>query len=76
MLKEYKDMNPGQAGIPKTDFPRLLEKTLKRADPGKHLPAAFDKCGLYPVNVDRAMERIPHKDMDCADSIKELLNST
>ncbi len=76
MLKEYKDMNPGQAGIPKTDFPHLLEKTLKRADPGKHLPAAFDKCGLYPVNVDRAMERIPHKDMDCADSIKELLISS
>jgi hypothetical protein len=76
VLKEYKDLNPSQAGIPKTDFPRLLEKTLKRADPGKHLPAAFEKCGLYPVNVDRAMERIPHKDMDCSDSIKELLNSS
>jgi hypothetical protein len=76
VLKEYKEKNPGQAGIPKTDFPRLLEKTLIRADPGKHLPAAFEKCGLYPVSVDRAMERIPHKDMDCSNSIKELLNSS
>ncbi len=67
-MKEYKDLNPGQAGIPKTDFPHLLEKTLKRANPGKYLPAAFEKCGLYSVNVD--------KDMDCPDSMKELLNAS
>jgi hypothetical protein len=76
VLAEYKSSNPLQVGVPKTEFPRLLNKTLLRANPGQHLPAAFRKCGLYPVDASKAMERIPSRDMDATESIKELLNST
>jgi DDE superfamily endonuclease len=75
-LTDYKGRHPNQAGVPKTDFPRLLERTFQRANPGNNLPAAFEKCGLYPVNVNRAVERVPHREMDAPDTIRELLNST
>jgi hypothetical protein len=75
VLQAYKDKHPTQIGLPKTDFPRLLAETLDRADPGKNMAAAFNKCGLYPVNIDRAVERIPDREMECDDSIREILHS-
>jgi hypothetical protein len=64
VLTAYKQQHPSQVGINKTDFPGLLNKLLEKAKPGQHLPAAFEKCGLYPVNRDRAVERIPHREME------------
>jgi hypothetical protein len=56
--------------VSKTDFPRLLERTFQRAKPGNNLLAAFEKCGLSPVNVNRAVERVPHREMDAPDTIR------
>jgi hypothetical protein len=50
---------------------------MKEANPGQHLPAAFEKCGLHPLNVDRAVERIPSRSMECdRETTRELLSST
>jgi hypothetical protein len=76
ILTEYKGRHPSQVGIPKTDFPRLLATLLERTNPAQYMPAAFDRCGLYPVNVARAVERIPHRSIESSESARELLNST
>jgi hypothetical protein len=36
---------------------------LEKANWASTSPAAFEKCGIYPMNRDRAMERIPHRRM-------------
>jgi len=77
VLTDYKLKHPKEASIPKTEFPRLLDALLKKADPGCHLPAAFLKCGLHPISKEKAMERIPHRDMAVDnEDIGELMNST
>jgi hypothetical protein len=75
LLTKYKEKNPKQAGITKVEFPRLLAELLTTANPGQHLKAAFNKCGLYPVNAARAVERIPAKTMECdTDTTRELMD--
>jgi hypothetical protein len=77
VLSDYKQRNPRQAGINKTDFPALLSKTLEKANLGQHLPAAFEKCGIYPVNRDRTVERIPHRRMEVdTKNARQIMNST
>jgi hypothetical protein len=77
ILTAYKQQHPSQVGINKTDFPGLLNKLLEKAKPGQHLPAAFEKCGLYPVNRDRAVERIPHREMETEnENAPRLMDST
>ncbi len=56
-----------------------MPELLTTANPGQHLEAAFNKCGLYPVNAARAVqvERIPAKTMECdTDTTRELTDST
>jgi hypothetical protein len=65
-----------QVGIPKTAFPRLLKKTTKRANHGQQMAAAFRNCSLFSVDLSKAMERIPSRDMDAPETIRELLNPT
>ena len=76
LLTKYKAQHPTQTGIPKTVFPRLLARLLSTSKPGQHLPAAFEKCGLYPVDVEKGVQRIPDRRMACTDSVRELLDST
>lgn len=77
ILTAYKLKNPKVVGIQKTDFPSLLASLILKADPGKHLPAAFDKCGLFPVNSARGMERIPSRRMVTdSETTRALLDST
>jgi hypothetical protein len=77
VLTNYKLKNPKEASIPKTEFPRLLNSVLAKADPGRHLPAAFLKCGLHPVSKEKAMERIPHRSMALDnDDMRDLMNSS
>jgi len=50
---------------------------METADPGVHLPAALEKCGLFPINAERGMERIPHRNMDIdPETTRALLNAT
>jgi hypothetical protein len=77
ILTQYKARNPNVTGIQKTDFPSLLDALLKEAKPEKNLPAAFAACGLYPVNPEKAMKRIPSRSMDVeTGSARELLDSS
>jgi hypothetical protein len=77
ILTEHKRNFPKETGISKVHFPQLLDKLMKEANPGQHLPAAFGKCGLHPLNVDRAVERIPSRSMECdRETTRELLSST
>jgi hypothetical protein len=77
VLKDYKKKNPKVAGIDKSDFPALLKKVLDLAKPGNNLPAAFGKCGIFPISKDKAVQRIPHRRMEVDSELtKELLTST
>ena len=45
--------------------------------PGRYLPKAFEKCGLFPINPDKPMERIPSRHMPLdRESTRALLNAT
>jgi hypothetical protein len=58
ILTTHKNQHPAESGVQKSHFPSLLAKVYDE-DPGKYLPAAFERCSLYPVNISRAVERIP-----------------
>ncbi len=75
VLKTYKVKYPSKAGIDKAHFPTLLRKTLERSQIGNHLPAGFAKCGLFPVSLAKATERLPSLDNEVLDdSFKEILD--
>ena len=76
ILSDFKKKHPKETGIAKNDFPRLLKEAIKKSDPERHLPKAFEKCGLFPASFDKAVECIPFRDMECSESVRDLLNST
>ena len=77
VLTEYKAAFPNNVGINKSDFPPLLEKVLRLADLGRHLPAGFRKCGLVPVCLQEALSRIPSRDMEVnSEEMRDLMDST
>jgi hypothetical protein len=53
----------------KTDFPCLLDKALQRANPGQLLTVVFEKCRLFPINLVRAVKKVPHKKKECHQSV-------
>jgi hypothetical protein len=59
-LMEFKKKNPKEANIPKAQFPALLKAMLSQLKPEEHMPHAFRKCGLHPVDVEQVLQRIPH----------------
>ena len=59
MLREYKELNPGVKIMAKTCFPSYLKELVKRCKPGNLMEAAFEKCGIFPINVDKSLERLP-----------------
>jgi len=77
ILDDFKVKHPKEAGIQKSDFPPLLKQLLEEVQPGKYLPAAFERCGLFPVDITKAVERIPHRSMETnSETIKEILSSS
>ncbi len=64
-------------GILKTDIPDLRKALMEAANPGQHLLATFNKCGLIPVNLSRVMNRIPSCSMAVVPgTTRTVLNST
>lgn len=59
MLRRITDADPTAKVLKKTEFPGLLKELLESLKPGQHLPKAFEKCGLYPINRDKVLDRIP-----------------
>jgi hypothetical protein len=59
-LKKYADMDPTAKLLKKTEFPRMLKELLLELKPVEHLPKAFEKCGLVPINRQKVLDRIPN----------------
>jgi hypothetical protein len=59
ILTDSTAKNPNLVGIQKSDFPSLLDALLRKVQREKPLPAVLAACGLYPLNIDRPMNRIP-----------------
>jgi hypothetical protein len=58
-LRKYADKDPTAKLLLKTEFPSMLKELLEALSPEKHLPTAFKKCGLVPVNREKVLERLP-----------------
>jgi len=65
-----------QVGINRVHFTKLLKKCMEKADLGRHLPAGFEKCGLVPVSLQKALAKVPGKDMEIEEpEMRDLMNS-
>jgi len=58
-LRRYQDQDPEAKLIQKTEFPAMLLELLGALDTKKSLPSAFRKCGLFPINRQEVVDRIP-----------------
>jgi hypothetical protein len=58
-LKAYADLDPAAKLLKKTEFPRMVKELLDSLNPKEHLPKAFEKCGLVPLNRQKVLERLP-----------------
>lgn len=58
-LQNYADKDPSACLLTKTIFPAMLRELLDGLKPGQYLPKAFEKCGLFPINKEKVLERIP-----------------
>jgi hypothetical protein len=61
ILTEWKRRNQRLPSIPKTEFPQLLKQAIDKCRPGRHLPPGFEKCGLWPISLEKALSRLPKK---------------
>jgi hypothetical protein len=41
------------------EFPKMLKELVNSLKPLQHLPNAFEKCGLFLVNCEKVLWRIP-----------------
>jgi hypothetical protein len=57
-LKAYSDKDPAADLLQKTEFLKMLKELLDTLKPGLLLPNAFEKCGLWPINQEKALEKI------------------
>jgi hypothetical protein len=58
-LRKYADRDPTAKLLLKTEFPSMLKELLEALSPEKHLPTAFKKCSLVPVNHEKVLGRLP-----------------
>ncbi len=49
-LKAYCDKDPAADLLQKTEFPKMLKELLDTLKPGRLLPKAFEKCGIWQIN--------------------------
>ena len=60
ILTKFKTSYPNLASIPKVVFPTLLKKLQTEMEKKPNiLSPAFEKCGIYPLNRDKVLSRIP-----------------
>ena len=62
MLRDYQSANPSFKSLAKTDFPRLLAELIGKLETADLLKNGFRKCGLYPLNPEEVMVKIPHRE--------------
>jgi hypothetical protein len=63
ILLRYKTKKNGSSvGIPKADFPKLLKEVLQCLEEGngtENMKSGFKKCGIYPLNRNEVLQRLP-----------------
>jgi hypothetical protein len=64
-LKAFADKDPATKLLLKPEFPKMLKELVNSLKPLQHLPKAFEKCGLHPVNCQKVLERIPSAANPC-----------
>ncbi len=58
-LKAYADRDPAAKLLLKMEFPKMLKELVNSLKPLQHPPNAFEKCGLFLVNCEKVLWRIP-----------------
>ena len=59
MLRAYGDKDPYVKLLVKSHFLKMLKELVASLKPQDLLPAAFQKCGLYPLDRSKVVEFIP-----------------
>lgn len=64
-LRVYSDQDPSCKLLDKPFFPKMLKEVITAVNGEEnplhspHLPNAFQKCGLWPINRQKVLDRIP-----------------
>jgi hypothetical protein len=58
-LRRYQDQDPNFKILQKTEFPGMLKELVMSLDTQRILHQAFKKCGLFPIDREQVLERIP-----------------
>ena len=58
-LQMKKEADPKFNALKKQDFPVNLRELIVNLNPKEHMPKAFEKCGLFPINPEKVLERLP-----------------
>ena len=77
MLQAKKAKDPHFNAVAKKDFPANLKELMNSVDARRIIPPAFEKCGIFPINKEKVLERIPSKDTSeliCENLDSSLLN--
>lgn len=71
VLGEWKATNKGC--IPKSEFPRIFKRTLTEIQPTmeQNIKSGFRACGIFPLNPDAVLAKIPEPSVDVADQWSE-----
>ena len=59
ILQRKADANENFNALRKVDFPSHLKELISELNPADHLPRAFEKCGISPINRMKVIERLP-----------------
>jgi len=58
-LERYKAKDPSAKALLKPLFPAMLKELVGSLNPKDHIPNAFRKCGIYPIDRSQVKDRIP-----------------
>ena len=59
LLRRKSDKDENFNALRKVDFPAHLKELISVLKPKQHLPTAFEKCGIVPLNRMKVLERLP-----------------
>jgi hypothetical protein len=57
--RSYQDQDPNFKILQKTEFPGILKELVMSLDTQRILHQAFKKWGLFPIDREQVLERIP-----------------
>ncbi len=58
-LRRYQDQDPNFKILQKTEFPGMLKELVMYLDTQRILHQVFKKCGLFPIDREQVLKRIP-----------------